>query len=140
MFDECFYFNVIKLARQIDRLWTDAYRTMGLSPSLAYSLQYILGQPGITPNELSIRMDLEFSTVTRFIDSLVLKGLVERRKESKDKREINIYATDKGKSLKPDFDSISSNLHKNIREILGTEKVTDVISIIKHLSKVISNI
>lgn len=139
MFDECFYFNVIKLARQIDRMWTDAYRPTGLSPSLAYSLQYILANPGITPNELSIRMDLEFSTVTRFIDSLVVKGLVNRRKESKDKREINIYATDNGKSLELVFDSISSNLHKNIRETLGTDQVADAISMIKHMSKVVSN-
>ncbi len=139
MFEQCLYFNTIKFSRQINSLWEEAYRPLGLSPSHAYAIQFILEQPGITPKNLAEKMGLNLSTVTRFVDSLMSKKLVERRKENKDKRECSIYPTSSGKKLHADLQLISKTLHKKIRELLGAEDVNSAIALIKDFSnKIIS--
>ncbi|MCK4865801.1 MAG: MarR family transcriptional regulator [Gammaproteobacteria bacterium] len=134
MFDECLYFNATKFTRIINSFWEEAYRPIGLSPSHAYLLQFILDQPGNTPKNLAEKMDLKLSTVTRFVDALSAKGLVKRRKENKDKRECSIYPTKEGKKLKADLNRTSNMLHKKIRKILGDNGVSDALSLFKEFS------
>ena len=135
MFDECLYFNTTKFTRLINSFWEEAYRPIGLSPSHAYLLQFILDQPGETLKNLAEKMDLKLSTVTRFVDALSAKGLVERRKENKDKRECSVYPTREGKKLKADLDRTSNMLRKKIRKILGNNSVSDAVSLLKKFSR-----
>lgn len=139
MFEECLYFNVTKFTRTINVLWEESYRPVGLSPSHAYMLQFILEQPGETPKKLAERMNLKISTVTRFIDSLTAKGLVERRKENRDKRECNVYPTKSGESFKIELKKISKKLHKKVRRILGDINVSDTIEMLKKFNAEINN-
>lgn len=139
MFEECLYFNVTKLTRTINILWEESYRPIGLSPSHAYMLLFILEQPGDTPKNLAEKMDLKISTVTRFIDSLTVKGLVERRKENKDKRECSVYPTTSGENLKIELKLITKKLHQKIRRILGDSNVSKTIEVLKIFNTKISN-
>ena len=139
MFEECLYFNLIKFTRMINSFWEDAYRPIGLSPSHAYLLQIILDQPGTTPKKLAEKMDLKLSTVTRFVDSLSVKGLAERRKESSDKRECSVYPTKLAINLKGDLECISKILHKKIRGILGDINVSEAISLLIKFSADLNN-
>lgn len=135
MFDECLYFNATKFTRSINSFWEEAYRPIGLSPSHAYLLQFILDQPGETLKNLAEKMDLKLSTVTRFVDALSAKGLAERRKENKDKRECSVYPTKEGKKLKSELAQITKTLRKKIRKILGDNGVSDAVSLLKKFSR-----
>ncbi len=128
MFEKCLYFNINRLSRQINLLWEEAYRSVGLSPSHAYLLQIVLEHPGSSPKELAERMDLRLSTVTRFLDSLSIKGLVERRQENKDKRERSIYPTKLAIDLRDELKFITKTLHKRIRKVLGKNQVNEVVT------------
>ena len=139
MFEKCLYFNTVKFTRMINSFWEEAYRPTGLSPSHAYLLQFILEQPGATPKKLAEKMDLKLSTVSRFVDSLAAKGLVERKKENRDKRECSVYPTKPGINLKDELESISNNLHRKIREILGETNVTEAVSLLGKLSADLNN-
>ena len=139
MFEECLYFNTVKFTRVINSFWEEAYRPTGLSPSHAYLLQFILEQPGATPKKLAEKMDLKLSTVSRFVDSLTAKGLVERKKENRDKRECSVYPTKPGINLKDELESISNNLHRKIRKILGETNVTEAVSLLGKLSADLNN-
>ncbi len=139
MFEECLYFNTVKFTRMINSFWEEAYRPTGLSPSHAYLLQFILEQPGATPKKLAEKMDLKLSTVSRFVDSLTAKGLVERKKENRDKRECSVYPTKPGINLKDELESISNNLHRKIRKILGETNVTEAVSLLGKLSADLNN-
>ncbi len=139
MFEECLYFNTVKFTRMINSFWEEAYRPTGLSPSHAYLLQFILEQPGATPKKLAEKMDLKLSTVSRFVDSLAAKGLVERKKENRDKRECSVYPTKPGINLKDELESISNNLHRKIRKILGETNVTEAVSLLGKLSADLNN-
>ena len=139
MFEECLYFNVTKFTRTINVLWEESYRPVGLSPSHAYMMLFILENPGETPNKLAQRMGLKISTVTRFIDSLSAKGLVERKKENTDKRECSVYATKSGENLKIELKKISKKLHTKIRKILGETNVAKTIDILKKFNTAMNN-
>ncbi len=139
MFEQCLYFNTIKFSRLINTIWEEAFRPLGLSPSHAYAMQFILEQPGISPKNLAKEMTLNVSTVTRFIDNLEAKKLVKRRKENKDKRECSIYPTNTGKKLHTKLQLISKTLYKNIREQLGADEVNNMVTLIKDFTNKIDS-
>jgi len=130
MVEECIYFNVTKFSRAINLLWEEEYRLLNLSPSQAYLLQFILDKPGETPKVLAEKMGLKLSTITRLVDGLSTKGLVERKKENKDKRECNIYPTKSGKNLERALNKTSKVMHKKIRKLLGEKDVESIVELI----------
>ena len=79
MFEKCIYFNTNALVRQINKIWDEAFKPFGLSPSHAYVLRVVLDQPGISMKLLSEELELAPSTVTRFVDSLVTKKTIKTR-------------------------------------------------------------
>jgi len=78
MFDECIYFNLSALTRKVTRIWEEEFGRLGLSPSHGYLLFAIAESPDASQKELGEIMELDPSTVTRFIDALVSKGLAEK--------------------------------------------------------------
>ncbi|VAW65860.1 hypothetical protein MNBD_GAMMA08-1659, partial [hydrothermal vent metagenome] len=78
MFEKCIYFNSNALTRQINKIWDDAFKPFGLSPSHAYVLRLVLDQPGISMKQIAEELELAPSTVTRFIDSLINKKFLTR--------------------------------------------------------------
>lgn len=116
----CLYFTANSLARQVSHLAEEEFRYTGLSPSHAFLLMLVIKQPGITPKELSEALHLAPSTVTRFVDALILKqGLVERRTEGKSAR---IYPTDKGRDMREQISKCWQNLYHRYSKILGEEE------------------
>lgn len=92
----CLYFSANSLARAITRLAEEAFNPTGLSPSHAFLLMLVIEQPGITPTELAGHLHLAPSTVTRLIDVLRHKNLVEKKTRGKS---ALIYPTKEGAAL-----------------------------------------
>lgn len=83
MFDQCIYFNLVTLTRKISRIWQQEFERLGLSPSHGYLLFAMAERPTASQKELSELMELDASTITRFIDTLAAKGLVEKTTRGK---------------------------------------------------------
>lgn len=83
MFDECLYFNLAALNRRIGKIWHDAFMRLGLSPSHGYLLFAIVEKPEASQKELSEILELDASTVTRLIDGLARKGMIDKTKRGK---------------------------------------------------------
>jgi len=73
MFEKCIYFNSNALVRQINKIWDDAFKPFGLSPSHAYVLRLVLNTPGLSMKQIAEDLELAPSTVTRFVDNLIHK-------------------------------------------------------------------
>lgn len=75
---------------------------------------------GMTPNELSERLNKDKAGITRMIDSLVHKGFVRRDTDRKDARSFRLFLTEAGRELGqrviPVVDDISSVLLSGITE------------------------
>jgi DNA-binding MarR family transcriptional regulator len=96
----------------------DAFKIAGLAPSYAHLMLLLIEEPGLSQNNLSERMNLKASTMTRFIDKLMQKGYVERVQEG---RSVFIYPTESGKELKKSINQALKNLFNNYCEVMGKE-------------------
>ena len=74
---------------------------------------------GIDMTTLSIKIGVENSTLTRLIDILMKKGIVQKNRSSQDRRSYIISATKKGELLQSkiedEIDSFVSKLFRNTR-------------------------
>lgn len=129
-YSSCVYFASGALARKVERLATECWEPVGLSPSHGYLLLMVLDEPGIQPNKLVKELLLSPSTITRLTDKLEAKNLVSRTSEGK---VINIYPTELAKSLEPKMKSCISCFSQMYGDILGEE---DSSTLTKVLNKV----
>lgn len=76
----------------------------GVTPAQLRVLQIVHGHPdgSTTPKALATRMGVTQATVTSLIDKLQKAGLVARRPSEVDRRQTNIFATEKGSSVVQD--------------------------------------
>lgn len=67
-----------------------------MSVGEAHALLEIASEPGITQNGLSVRLQLEKSTVSRLVSMLERRGWVERVRSARDTRFYNLRLTSAG--------------------------------------------
>lgn len=117
-YSKCVYFASGALARRVERLATEAWQPVGLSPSHGYLLLMVLDEPGIQPNKLVKELLLSPSTITRLTDKLENKELVKRTAEGK---VINIFPTARAKALEPQMKECMVCFSEKYADILGEE-------------------
>jgi len=128
MFDRCLYFNVNALARVVNKHWSKAFDQFDLSPAHGYMLRVVLSQPGITQKALAGELRLEKSTITRFVDSLQIKGLVRRKSGGGDAREINIHPTAKAIKLHASLENLGDQLYKDMVSAFGKSELSSLVA------------
>lgn len=114
----CLYFTANSLTRYINAMAEQAFKTTGLSPSYGYLMLILIDEPGLSQNEISKRMNVKASTMTRFIDKLIGMRYVERVQEG---RATFVFPTEEGKKVKVLIDKALSDLYKKYCDVLGEE-------------------
>jgi DNA-binding MarR family transcriptional regulator len=117
MFEQCIYFNLNALVRDLNKIWEAQYAEMGLTPPVGYMFTAVLSEPGLSQKELAKHLHLERSTVTRFLDTLEKKGLIKREESAEDARVVRVYPSEKGKALK----AKAAKVMKKVEEALGAK-------------------
>ncbi|MBM7619982.1 DNA-binding MarR family transcriptional regulator [Bacillus tianshenii] len=131
-FDNCLYFTVNKLSRSITKMAEESFAKTGLSPTHAFLMMLVIEKPGISQSELAEALHLKPSTITRFVDKLVEKGLIERKTEGK--RSLN-YPTEKGNEIVTDIKEGWKILFRSYSDILGEEEGKTLNSLINEAGK-----
>jgi len=118
-YHKCLYFTSNALARKVEKLAIESWKSVELSPSHAYVLMTVLEEPGIQPGTLSDEMQLTPSTITRLIEKLEEKKLVVRTTEGKI---TNVYPTPKAKELHPKLKNCVTDFYQRYAAILGQKE------------------
>lgn len=132
MFDRCLYFNVNSLARKVNTIWEQAFAEFDLSPSHAYLLRLVLDNPGMSQNWLCEELNLEKSTITRFINVLEKKDLLTRNRTG---REVQVVPTAKAKKIKQKLNIKGDELYQQMLEAVGKSELGDVVKRMREAGK-----
>jgi DNA-binding MarR family transcriptional regulator len=117
-FDCCLYFTANTMSRLINKMADEAFMQTGLAPSYAFVMMAIIDHQNMSQSELADFVNLSPSTVTRFVDKLILKELVERKHEGKITK---VSATKQGQALHPLITECWKKLYDNYCEVLGED-------------------
>ncbi len=139
MFERCLYFNINALARAVNQRWENAYQTVGLSPAHAYLLRLVLSTPGITQKQLAAELRLAPSTITRFIDALAKRGLLQRQASGGDAREWAIQPSDAARSLHGELERIGQELYQSLRNTLGEPRCGGLVNDLRQTHDSLNN-
>lgn len=121
--DCCLFFTANSLARDITRMGEEEFASIGMTPSYALLMMLAVDSPGISQKEIAAGMNMAPSTVSRFIDSLVRRGLLQKDVQG---RSTYIHPTDKGVQLKESIQEVWKNLYDRYSKILGQEYGDDL--------------
>ncbi|MBP1989860.1 MarR family winged helix-turn-helix transcriptional regulator [Paenibacillus eucommiae] len=119
----CLFFTANRLSRAITKIAEEEFAVTGLTPMYGYLIRLVNGTPGITQKELSEKLSVTASTLTRFIDKLESRQLVERQVHGKT---VLVYPTPKGKELEDVIRGASKSLQARYQAILGIEASTQL--------------
>jgi DNA-binding MarR family transcriptional regulator len=122
MFEHCLYFNTTSLARQLEREWTSAFKSFGLTPSQAFMLRVISDKQSITSTDLSIELNISKATCSRSVDGLIELGFVKKLHAGTDGRSHELHPTAKARAIRDDLNRASGEVTKKIKRIIGSEQ------------------
>lgn len=134
MFGGCLYFNLTTLNRQITKVWNDEFALLGLSPSHGYLLMAIAKNPNTSQKYLREIMELDASTITRFVDALEAKNLIQRSGVGKG---CELSLTASGRDISTRVKQAASTLRDKMRDTFGEDSFDDVVGKLGQMKEVL---
>jgi MarR family transcriptional regulator, transcriptional regulator for hemolysin len=88
-----FGYLVNDVARLMRTVYDRRVRSLGLTRSQWWVLNYIFRHPGATQSELAAILEVERATLGRLLDRLQAKGWVRREDDARDRRAWRVHLT-----------------------------------------------
>jgi MarR family transcriptional regulator, organic hydroperoxide resistance regulator len=105
----------------------------GFTSSQCYILLEILKNETLTINEISAKMNLEISTITRIMDNLVRDQLIIRNRSTQDKRIVEARLTEKGQHEATQLRASIRDYYKHVISHLPPGHVREVMHAVELL-------
>lgn len=128
-------FMMQKLVRVFQLFERDQIKTHGFTTSQCYTILELYKSENLTMNELSEKMNLNSSTMTRVLDNLVRDKYVSRDKSEFDRRIVVVSLTAHGKKAAESLDIAVKEYYKKIITNIPQGQVEDVLKSINILQK-----
>ena len=82
-------------------------------------LRYLADEAGHTMGEIAERLEMNPPTLTKLIDRMVGRSLVQRAADPEDSRRVLVYVTDAGLALLHELQSKIDQHHAALQSLLG---------------------
>lgn len=131
--EEAAYLNVLRTASVLSKRVADLLREHRLTPT-QYNVLRILrgaGARGLTAGDVGERMITRDPDVTRLLDRLERRGLVERWRCSEDRRVIWTRITDAGREAVDPLDAPVDELLRAQLRHLGPERLATLVELLE---------
>jgi DNA-binding MarR family transcriptional regulator len=126
---------VQKLVRVFQLFERDQIKSKGFTSSQCYAMLEILKVGNLTMNELSEKMNLDSSTMTRVIDKLVRDELINRDRDNSDRRVVVVSLTEKGNKAATELSSSVNEYYRKIVQGIPEGEVLDILQSVSKLLK-----
>ena len=123
-------YQLVKSYELCDKVCLSQY---GVSSSQGYAMLSLPQEGSLTMNELSERMELSCSTMTRIVDPLVNKMFVQRKSDYEDRRIVRISLTEQGQKLRL---SMEKELQDFFKHVLGEVQDDELQIIVRSIEKI----
>ena len=120
--DDCLGFIANRLVRVFQKAVDKRVQDMGLTTAQFCVLVRLYEQEGITQTELAQRLFIETPTLVRTLDKMESTGLIERRRDPKDRRAYHLYLRPKGLELKEFVEKVGQEVHEIATQGLTAEE------------------
>ena len=130
--------NVIYSANLLNLITSRLFKPYELSPQQYNVLRILRGQKGesIALMDIEHRMLDKSSNVSRLVDKLISKDLINRSVSSKDRRRIEIVITSRGLSVLNEIDVIMADMNYKIKAIISDENAKETNLILDQLREI----
>ncbi|CAM3933093.1 MarR family transcriptional regulator [Cohnella lubricantis] len=128
---DCLFFTTNRLGRLITKIAEEEFASTGFSPMYAYLTRLVASSPGISQKELAEKLAIAPSTLTRFVDKLEMKQMVERRVQGKT---VLVYPTDRGADMVETFREASNRLQERYEAVLGKDAADHLTTLLEESS------
>ena len=115
----CLYYSASALARVMTKKADEHFAPTGLSSSYALVLMSVADRDTILAGEIAEEVQLTPSTVSRFLDKMEMKGLIQREQCG---RNTQVMITEEGKKLIPKVKKAWKALYTDYTSIVGEEE------------------
>lgn len=85
------------IVRSIKLHLQDVQAATGLGASQLWCLAAVKASPGLRMSQLALTLGVRQATASNLVDVLERRGLLERRRDAKDQRVVNLYLTSEGR-------------------------------------------
>ncbi len=119
------FLNLQRTADALSRKIAAALKPLGLSGTQLNVLRILrgAGSQGLPCGEIGERMVTRDPDITRLLDRLERRGLIERCRESKDRRVITTRISEEGLRLLSEFDAREPEVLKEMLGHMGKQKL-----------------
>lgn len=119
--------TIKKMVRVFQLFEKDQIKSLGFTTSQCYCLIELLKSDGLPMNELSEKMNLDTSTVTRIVDKLVRDKFIVRERFEEDRRVVIVKLSKKGNQAALELSHQLNNYYEKIIENLPNGRVEEVL-------------
>src|SRR5476651_2282281 len=125
--------NLQRTADELTRVFADALKPVDISPSQYNVLRILRGaeKSGWTCSEIGERMVTRDPDVTRLVDRLERRDLVQRNRIAKDRRVVNVRITPKGLKMLADLEPMTADLERNLMVRLDEDRLKLLIGLLE---------
>ena len=130
--------NIIYSANLLNLITSRLFKSYDISPQQYNVLRILRGQKGksIALMDIKHRMLDKSSNVSRLVDKLISKDLINRSVSSKDRRRIEIVITSRGLSVLNEIDVIMADMNYKIKAIISDENAKETNLILDQLREI----
>ncbi len=132
-------FNIKTAWHAISRMYNNGGNEFELSASLGFVLLNIDLEKGTAATKIAPLIGMETRSLTRMLKSMEENGLIYRQADTKDKRSVLIFLTEKGKERRELAKLAVKTFNNAVREEISEEKLKVFFEVIDEINKVVDN-
>jgi len=127
------FLEIVRLSEELQRGFAELFKAHDMSPAL-YNVLRVLrgaGEAGLTCGDVGGRLVQHDPDVTRLLDRLEKRGLIERRRSTEDRRVVRTRITEAGLALLAELDGPVDDLHERQLGHVPEPRLKELLSIVE---------